>query len=76
MIILATFNKMKMNAKRGMQMNVDYPMTTEQLYTILINAYNRSEECESIEVVDFINELKQQLMAVMTTLDRNINGTI
>ena len=47
-------------------MNISEQLSREQFQEMLIRIYQKGEESENIRTIDFINEIKQQLLAVMS----------
>ena len=47
-------------------MNISEQLSREQFQEMLIRIYQKGEESKNIRTIDFINEIKQQLLAVMS----------
>lgn len=50
-----------------MMMNISEQLSLEQFQEMLIRIYQKGEESENIRTIDFIDEIKQELLAVMSS---------
>lgn len=48
-------------------MSISDKLIQQQFQEILLNIYTKGQESESIEAIDFINEIKQQMMPVLNS---------
>ena len=46
-------------------MSISDKQIQQQFQEVLLNMYTKGQESEKLEAIDFINEIKQQMMSVM-----------
>ena len=46
-------------------MSISDKRIQQQFQEVLLNMYTKGQESERLEAIDFINEIKQQMMSVM-----------
>jgi hypothetical protein len=51
-------------------MNISEHITQEQFKEIVLNVYQKGQESEFMEVKDFINKIKEEIIAVISSSNR------
>jgi len=54
-------------------MEISKNLTQQKLLEILVTSYIRGQEKENIQMLDFIEEIKQEFLVVINTRDDNKN---